>query len=187
MMTGDWRKEHGALDLGQRFDDYVRTYKSVADPKRNVIYIRPLGDLTTPERKILELGAEYTGIWFQLPVHVGDDLPIASIPEEAKRRTSRGTTQILTMYVLNDLLKPQLPKDAAALVAVTATDLWPGQGWNFVYGQAETHERVGVWSIHRFGDPAESDEAFRLALRRTLKTMTHETGHLFLAGTLHLL
>ncbi len=176
---GDWRKEHGELDFGQRYDAYVRTRKAVADPKRNIIYICPLDSFKPSERKILELGVEYTSIWFQLPVRLGDNVPIALIPARAKRQTSRGTTQILTAYVLEDLLKPRLPDDAAALVAVTATDLWPGGDWNFVYGQAVPSNRVGVWSIHRFGDSAESDEAFRLALRRTLRVMTHETGHLF--------
>ena len=58
-------------------------------------------------------------------------------------------------------------------------DLWPGEDWNFVFGQASLRERVGVWSIYRNGDPDESDAAFRLCLRRTLKTATHETGHMF--------
>jgi archaemetzincin len=38
---------------------------------------------------------------------------------------------------------------------------------------------VGVWSLSRFGDPAENEQAFRLALLRTLKTGSHELGHMF--------
>ena len=34
-------------------------------------------------------------------------------------------------------------------------------------------------SAARNGDPDESDAAFRLCLLRTLKTATHETGHMF--------
>jgi archaemetzincin len=38
-----------------------------------------------------------------------------------------------------------------------------------------TCRRRGVWSIYRNGDP-ETD--FRLCLRRTLATASHETGHI---------
>ena len=33
-------------------------------------------------------------------------------------------------------------------------------------------------SLHRNGDPAESPEAFRQCLRRTMHIATHETGHI---------
>ena len=36
-----------------------------------------------------------------------------------------------------------------------------------------------MWSIARNGNPATSDETFKLCLLRTLKTATHETGHMF--------
>ena len=39
------------------------------------------------------------------------------------------------------------------MLAITAFDLWPGPGWNFVFGQASLTERVGVWSMARNGDP----------------------------------
>ena len=66
-----------------------------------------------------------------------------------------------------------------AYIALTTSDLWPGQGWNFVFGQASVTDRVGVWSIWRNGDPHGDDEAYRTCLRRTLKTASHETGHMF--------
>lgn len=65
------------------------------------------------------------------------------------------------------------------MLGLTATDLWPGQGWNFVFGQASLSERVGVWSLYRYGDPAAGDEERLLCLRRTLKVAGHETGHMF--------
>jgi archaemetzincin len=62
-------------------------------------------------------------------------------------------------------------------VVLTATDLWPGRGWNFVFGEANLRERTGVWSLYRNGDPSRGEAAFRLALRRTLGTASHELGH----------
>ena len=88
-------------------------------------------------------------------------------------------TQILTTSVFDDVLRPRLPKDACVELSLTTSDLWPGEGWNFVFGQASLSDRVGVWSIYRNGDPHEGEKAFRLCLRRTLKTASHETGHMF--------
>ena len=121
------------------------------------------------------LGRFYDAEVKRLPVIAG-----LGIPAEARRKNPyTGNEQILTTYVLDKLLIPGRPKDATAVLALTATDLWPGEGWNFVFGQASLTERVGVWSIARYGDPAESDEAFQTCLLRTLKVAVHETGHMF--------
>jgi archaemetzincin len=74
-----------------------------------------------------------------------------------------------------DLLRQHRPEDALAVLALTTADLWPGAGWNFVFGQAALRDRVGVWSLYRQGDPHAD---FTTCLRRTLKTAIHETGHM---------
>jgi archaemetzincin len=86
---------------------------------------------------------------------------------------------LLTTYLLDRVLKERRqPKDAAVL-GITASDLWPGPGWNFVFGQASLSDRVGVWSMARNGD-ADGREAARSACAiRTVMTATHETGHMF--------
>src|SRR5690606_34426241 len=66
-----------------------------------------------------------------------------------------------------------------AMIAFTASDLWPGEGWNYVFGQASLSDRVGVWSIHRHGDPDAGETEFRECLLRAMKVATHETGHMF--------
>jgi len=145
-----------------------------------VLYVQPLGDFTDSQRKIITLAADFMGRYFNLPVKVRKDLPLSVVPPKARRKhPSWGTKQILSTYVLGEVLSPRLPADAAAYIAFTASDLWPGPGWNFVFGQASLRERVGVWSIHRNGDPEESEASFRLCLLRTIKTAVHETGHIF--------
>src|SRR5207302_2667502 len=69
------------------------------------------------------------------------------------------------------------PDDALAYLALTASDLWPGEGWNFVFGQANLRQRLGVWSLYRNGDPGADAASYRRCLRRTLATATHEMGH----------
>jgi archaemetzincin len=113
-------------------------------------------------------------------VRVQEGLPLSVIPKQARRvHPQWGVPQILTSYVRDEVLKPRLPSDAVALIAFTTSDLWPGKGWNFVFGEASLADRVGVWSIHRLGNSEAGPEGFRLTLRRTLGTATHETGHMF--------
>jgi archaemetzincin len=175
---GDWLASHE--EPGQTFEQYVNSQPAIPTRQRGVIYVQPLGEFTDSQRKIVALSAEFLGRYFTLPVKVQDDLPLSVIPATARRRhPTWDVNQILSTYVLDDVLAPRLPDDAAAYIAFTAVDLWPGKGWNFVFGQASLQNRVGVWSIARNGDPDAGKEAFRLCLLRTIKTASHETGHMF--------
>lgn len=174
----DWLANHD--EPGQTFAEYLRIKPATPTGRRHVIYVQPLGEFTDEQRRIVELSAEYLGLYFDRPVKIAEDVSLEVIPAKARREHPRWEVkQILSTYVLDQVLKPRLPDDAAAYIAFTASDLWPGEGWNFVFGQASLRDRVGVWSIHRNGNPSEGDEAFRTCLRRTLKTATHETGHMF--------
>jgi archaemetzincin len=178
---GDWLAEHD--EPGQSFDDYLAAKPVVPDApggQRRTLYVQPLGALSTKERTIVELSADYLERVFGLPVTMAQELPLSLVPPSARRvHPEWRSRQILTSYVLESILKPRLPDDAAAYISFTASDLWPGEGWNFVFGQASLTDRVGVWSMHRHGDPSASQESFRLALMRTLKVAVHETGHMF--------
>jgi len=175
---GDWLDRHD--EPGQTFRQYVACDPVRPTRQRRTIYVQPLGDFSKTQRKIITLTAEFMGLYFGLPVKIKEDLPLSIVPKKARRaHPSWGDKQILSTYVLDDVLKPRLPKDAVAYIAFTTSDLWPGQGWNFVFGQASLRARVGVWSIYRNGDPDESAAALRLCLLRTMKTATHETGHMF--------
>jgi len=175
---GEWLAEHP--EPGQSYRQYVRSDPVRPDRRRRTIYVQPLGEFTATQRKVIGLTAEYMQHFFGLPVKIREDLPLALVPASARREhPAWKVRQILSTYVLEKILAPRLPDDAMAYIAFTTSDLWPGEGWNFVFGQASLSDRVGVWSIHRFGDPAESDAAFHLCLRRTMALATHETGHMF--------
>jgi len=75
-------------------------------------------------------------------------------------------------------------------VAVTMTDIYPDESWNFVYGQARSTDGLGVYSFARLDPdfPTKPDklvgipltESQRiLMLRRCIKILLHEIGHLF--------
>lgn len=174
----DWLAAH--TEHKQTFAHYIQSRPVRPQSARNTIYVLPLGKFSEAERKIVELTTAFLAAYFNCSVRLLDDLDASVIPAEARRyRTELKREQALSAYILNDILKPRLPEDGAAIIALTALDLWPGKGWNFVFGQASLKERVGVWSMSRFGAPDESDEAFQLCLLRTLKVATHETGHMF--------
>jgi len=172
---GDWLAHH--KEAGQTFEEYLASQPTGPTKERRTIYVQPLGDFTKPQRRIITLTADFMGRYFALPVKVQADLPLSLIPARARRvHPSWGVKQVLTSCVRDEVLKPRLPKDAVAYIAFTASDLWPGEGWNFVFGEASLSERVGVWSIFRNGDP---ETELKLCLLRTIKTATHETGHMF--------
>lgn len=177
---GEWLAEHE--EPGQSFEEYVASDPVVPEPPggREVICVQPLGDLDETEGRIVGLASDYLARFFGLPVRVEAALSLDVIPEEARRvHPQWGVPQISSSFVLEGVLPPRLPADAAALISFTASDLWPGDGWNFVFGQASLRERVGVWSMYRTGDPRAGDAAFRRVLWRTLKTAVHESAHMF--------
>jgi archaemetzincin len=154
----------------------------MADRQRSIIYLQPLGSLNASETQIIDRAAKFLGIYYQLPVKVREPISLDVVPPSERRKRSGRAEQIRSLFVLDQVLVPRLPPDAAALIAFTTADLWPGEGWNRVYGQASLTDRVAVWSIHYFGDPSAGEDAFQQCLLRALKTGAHEMGHVFSAN-----
>lgn len=175
---GDWLETHS--EPGQTFQDYLECEPVLATEERRTIYVQPIGAFSAGQRRILRMVREGMEAYLGLPVKPLPPLPDAVIPQRARRTLQEtGEPQFLTSYILDKVLLPKLPEDAAACIAFTEEDLWPGKGWNFVFGQASVRNRVGVWSMARFGDPDAGSPAFRLCLVRTLGTAIHETCHMF--------
>jgi archaemetzincin len=174
---GDWLAEH--KEDGQTFAQYLaaRPVRRTKDLK--AIYLVLLGDFTPEQRRVIDITRDYLAVFYQTPVKVQREMPLADVPARARRKhPTWGMEQIQTPYVLDEVLKPTRPKDALAYLCFTSSDLYPDDDWNFVFGQASLRDRTGVWSIYRKGDPAESPAAFQKCLVRTLHTASHETGHI---------
>lgn len=175
---GQWLSMHN--EPGQTFSQYVRIQPNVLTANRNKLYVQPIGEFSDTQQKLIKLSAEFLGIFYQCDVVTLDTKEEKGIPDSAKRKhPTWGDPQLLTSYILEEVLAPELPADAFALIAFTSSDLWPGERWNFVFGYASFRDRVGVWSLYRHGDPDESEAAFKKCLMRTIKIATHETGHMF--------
>jgi len=174
----DWLAAHP--EPGQTFEEYTALNPPRPDSQHGVIYITLLGDFDPLRREIIEKAARYFEAFYGLPVRfmapVSEDL----IPARARRvHPVTQDPQVLSSYVIDEILLPRKPDDAYCLIAFTSSDLWPGAGWNFVFGQASMVDRVGVWSVYRNGDPNLGKEEYQLCLRRTISTGIHEIGHMF--------
>lgn len=181
-LPGDWLTTY--KENGQTFAEYLQGNPTLPSGKRRTLYVLPLGQFTETQRKVLAITAKYMELFFNLPVKLEAEKPLPGIPENARRiHPAWGDKQVLTGYLLTEVLRPNLPEDAHALIAFTSSDLYPGEDMNFVFGQASLSERVGVWSLYRLGDPDRSANDFKQFLLRTMKIATHETGHMF--GLLH--
>ena len=174
-LPSDWLAEH--KERGQLFADYRSGRVIRPTKRRKFINILPLGTFSPKQGEILKLTADYMHRFFGLDVNRLPRRGLRNVPPHAQR-IHYGNRQLLTSWVRDRVLIPARRGDVLACVGFTATDLWPGRGWNFVYGEASLSDRVGVWSIARNGNPEASPEEYALCLRRTLKTGVHETGHI---------
>jgi archaemetzincin len=174
---GDWLAEHP--EPGQTFEEYLAEHPVHRTETFNAIYLCLVGDFAERQQQVLQLTQEYMNLFFDMPVKITERVPLASIPREARRKhPSWGDSQVLSGYILREVLLPMRPTNALAYLAFTSSDLWPGEGWNFVFGEASLKERIGVWSIYRNGDPDKGEEGYRVCVQRTLATATHETCHI---------
>ena len=176
---GDWLDSH--KEGGQTYAQFVRSRPNLPRGVRRKLYIQPLGDFDKDKAPGIQLLREYTeAYYYPMQVIVLPAIKLAGIRE----RENAGQKQLLTTDLLNALEK-RLPRDAYSVLGLTMSDLYAGEGWNFVFGQARYRTRVGVFSFARYhpsfhGGQAEDKKLVaRLILRRAAKVLTHETGHMF--------
>jgi archaemetzincin len=174
---GEWLFEHP--EQGQTFEAYKQSKPVSPDEIRRYIYLQPIGALTPIQGEVLRYTAEYLQIFFGLKTIIAEPISDSVIPARARRQRWETGEQLLTSYILYDILEKNIPPDAIVVMAVTAKDLYPSDSWNFVFGQASTKKRVGVSSIYRFTDIAMDSTTYPICLERLIKTSSHEIGHMF--------
>lgn len=178
---GDWL--HTYREAGQPFQEYV-----ASDPVRRcdelqTIYLCLVGKFSSAQERILEITQEYLSLYFNSQVRIHNRVSLDSVPASAQRRhPAGGQLQFLTQYFLDESMKSDCPADALAYVAFSSVDLWTkdvdGRDWNYVFGQASLRNRLGVWSLARFGNPEDSLQAYAECLKLTMGTASHEIGHI---------
>ena len=178
----DWLRAF--TEPGETFDQYIDSKPTLPTKERGVIYIQPIGNFTSQQSQVIKTTSEYIEAFYGLPVK---SLPAKPPPGKLTEPDERMIDypkhrQIRTGYILDKILTPALPKDAAALIAFTNEDLYPGGTMYFVFGQASLENRVGVWSLYRLKSravPPASAGGMDIFLERTMKIAVHEVGHMF--------
>lgn len=178
IQDGDWLTSF--KENGQTFEEYISQNPTLPTNERRKIYIQPIGEFTPTQRKVISLTADFMRRFYNLPVVLSAEKNLGTIRADFTRKNpSEGHIQLKTGFFLDDKLPKMLPDDGAALICFTNYDLFPNDSYNYVFGQASLSQRVGVWSLWRFGNPDKSETDFEMFLGRTLKVGMHETGHMF--------
>jgi archaemetzincin len=176
----DWLANHA--EPGQTFEQFRREQANRPDRMRRKLSLQPLGEFPAATSPSLDQLKQFAEAFFMLPVEVLPAADISGLPLTSRIHPGTRRRQLLTADVLG-WLRTRLPKDAFCILAITMTDLYPADDWNFVFGQASLRERVGVYSFARY-DPGfygegRSEGARKLILLRSCKVLAHETGHMF--------
>jgi archaemetzincin len=173
---GEWLYSHE--EYFQDLETYIENKPHQIDEKRKIIYIQPIGNFDSVSILIIDKTADFFTAFFGLEVKINPVISDSVIPDKA-RRINFESEQWKTKYILHDLLRPSMPKDAFVIIALTDHDLYPDEEWNYVFGQASLKHGVGVWSYYRFGSPYLPDYMLLEFYKRVLRTAGHETCHMF--------
>lgn len=161
--AGDWLAHFP--EPGQTFEQYKNEVRNRKTDERGRIYILPLGKETGHFDDVLAAMKDYGEAFFGCECVVAEYQPM---PESAYNE-SRGQYHA---GVVLEIMRRSVPNDAVAFAGFTDRDLYVPE-LNFVFGLGSLGERVGVFSMRRYG------ENYRTKLRRALKIMNHEIGHVF--------
>lgn len=176
----DWLANHP--EAGQTFDQYVRSRPNRPDQRRRKIYLEPIGDFNQPGVPSTDNLARFTAAFFMMETETLSSIDVSQVHVTTRQTPGAAHIQLLTADILQ-LLRTRLPADAFAMIGITMFDLYPGPGWNFVFGQASLRDRVGVYSFARYdpkfyGEP-HGTRVHNLIVRRSCKVLAHETSHMF--------
>lgn len=164
---GEWL--YHFKEAPQSLEEYRTSCANRRSKARSVFYLQPMGDAGDRHAKTLERMRAYAEAFFGLPARLLEPIPLF---EEARHpsRDQHNASMIITR------LAERVPADALVYAGIADVDLF-APGLRFVFGQGSLENRCGVYSLHRYDTP---DPA--LFLRRALKLMSHEAGHILSIG-----
>jgi archaemetzincin len=171
----------------QSFDFYKSLQPMRPNARRRTIVLQPLGAMNAEQQALLQELQKYCSAFFQLPVRVAPQLPLEAVvqwtrPTHVPGQKIAGAKQYDAGKLLDKVLLPRLPDDAAAYLGVTMSDLW-ADDLSFVFGLASVEHRTGVYSLCRYYSQHHAGRSTTQekvqTLRRACLVLNHETGHMF--------
>lgn len=190
VQKGEWIYEYPE-DEEESYEQFLqashcrRLHKGLQD----TIYLLPL-DFTADQFPLLDLMAYIEAYFFGATVKLIEN---SSFDIQAVKKRNNGHTkqlQYMSSSIRSQIQKKNLkPKDAYCVIAITLTDLYPQDSWNFCFGEADIENGIAVFSFARY-DPAFPKESTFLQGKATIEEQVslfkqscsvcvHELGHLF--------
>ncbi|HLF92531.1 MAG TPA: archaemetzincin [Planctomycetota bacterium] len=160
---GEWR--HAFPEEPQSFDAYVAACANRRTAERSVFYLQPLGAAGGRHKATIERLRRYAEAFFGVPARVCPTIPMFEngwVPQRGQFNSTMGIGQ----------LAESVPPDALVYAGITDQDLF-ARGLHFVFGEGSLKNRCGLYSLARL----ETDDE-GLFLRRAVKLMSHEAGHI---------
>ncbi|CAE7593755.1 AMZ2 [Symbiodinium natans] len=194
---GDWLAEK--KETGQTYTTYSRRMKPPMTPTKHTdtILLVPMGSSFSEgiAVKFLSYLVDYCAAFFS-----GMTLDILDKPLSLAKARKRMNDFNHEQYLIADLFEAlhsetRSHRKAYCRLGITMEDIYPGEEWNYVFGQAKPMERVGVFSFARHSpffyhglhasqvSGSASHDQQAIWLRACMRTMVHETCHMF--GILH--
>ncbi|CAJ1404513.1 unnamed protein product [Effrenium voratum] len=191
---GDWLAEK--KESGQTYSTYSRRMKPPLTPSKHTdtVLLVPFGKSFGEgvAQVFLPHLVEYCRAFFVGMEVVCVEKPL-SLAKMQKRSNDFGHDQFLIGDIFEALnTQTRSYRKAYCRLGITMEDIYPGEEWNYVFGQAKPLERVGVFSFARhspyFYSGLHASQVPSLKegagwLRASMHTMVHETCHMF--GILH--
>jgi archaemetzincin len=151
---------------GQTFEQFVRAKPNRPDGRRHKIYLQPLGEFPPGAGPSFDKLREFTEAFFQMDVVVRPPLDLSGAGITSRKNWPMGHQQLRTGDLLG-FLRKRLPAN---------------ERFNFVFGQASTRARVGVYSFARYdplfyGEERPADWQ-KVVLLRSCKVLAHEASHM---------
>ncbi len=178
---GQWRAEHP--EPAQSLGAYRRSGPNRPTRARHTIVLQPLGGITPETREQVATLQTFLGHYYALPVRTLAWIPLTAVHSRPRTRGPYTWRQYLTGDILRKVLLPRVARGTFCLQGITNEDLYPEEDWNYVFGSAGLKHRVGVYSLARlypaFWHQPDTPEVRALGLRRSLKVVAHEIGHMF--------
>ena len=147
-VPGDWPAEHE--ESGQSYTWWLASERRVPRAETRVIALQPVGAPAVD----LAMVASVAEAWFGLPVRLEEAVSAEATGVPGRVHPTQGQQQLRSPDLLQ-WLSGGLTEEVFARVGVVELDLYPGEDWNFVFGQATYAEGVGVWSVARL-DPGDT-------------------------------
>ncbi|UII19846.1 archaemetzincin [Fulvivirga ligni] len=171
---GEWLYQQN--ESGQTFQEYVQLAPHKPDSLHHKIYLQPIGTFDSVDISVLENLRLYLQIFFGQKTILLEIQPSIITPQSS-RRNNHGIEQIHTQFLLQEYLPETKPQEAIAYAAITSEDLFPKEGWNYVFGQAGLNTQLSTFSMYRYKTAKMTPVYQRQYLNRLAKTASHEIGH----------